>query len=109
MCEAPCEQRCGTLGDLHAYGRQSWSSLGACVSFPPGGQVVHVFSQGDNVRRDIGLSACQLEAGLELPGRGLVIPTWWLFCACVCPKGQCATGCCCLRGSGLFVVRKPTE
>ena len=59
MCEAPWEQRRATLGDLHAYGRQSVSSLGACVSFPPGGQVVHVFSQGDNVRRDTGLSACQ--------------------------------------------------
>ena len=59
VCEAPWEQRRATLGDLHAYGRQSGSSLGACVSFPPGGQVVHVFSQGDNVRQDTGLSACQ--------------------------------------------------
>ena len=54
MYEAPWEQRCGTLGDLHAYGRQSGSSLGACKSFPPDGQVVHLFSHGDNVRRTQG-------------------------------------------------------
>ena len=69
------------------------SSLGACVSFPPGGQVVYVFSQGDNVLRDAGVRGVGFVCGSEAYGMScyhawdpftmaINEDPWWLLFFC---------------------------